>query len=299
MAKPKALVKQMTLAEFRAQFPHEDACRDYLTERRWQDGVRCPRCDNDKVYALPSKPHHWQCQQCAKSGYRFSVLVGTIFENTNVPLTTWFEVIYYMMTSKKGVSALQIYRQMGFGSYRTAWSMCHRIRAGLADESFHQLTGFVEMDEAYIGGKDKWKHHDKKGDGPRGGKGKMTVLGAVQRGGKVIARAVDKVDSRVLAEFIRETISHRVSLLSTDDSPMYPTVVGVPRKSVNHSKGEYVVGAIHTSTIEGFWSQFKRVVVGTFHKVTAKYLPLYVAEFEFRYNNRLNPDIFGAAVATV
>ena len=166
--------------------------------------------------------------------------------------------------------------------------------------SFQQLAGFVEIDEAYIGGKDKWKHKDKKGEGPRGGKGKMAVIGAAERGGNVVARVIQRVDGRTLGRFVREVVSNRVSLLSTDDGSMVPFhMAGIKRGTVNHSKGQYVVGAIHTNTIEGFWSQFKRGVVGTFHKVTAKYLPLYVAEFEFRYNNRKNPDIFGAAVATV
>lgn len=294
------MVRQMTLAEFRAAFPTDAACKDYLMAKRWPEGVRCPRCDAPEPYALPSKPHHWQCHRCSKQGYRFSVTVGTIFENTNIPLTVWFEVIYYMMTSKKGVSALQIQRQMGLGSYRTAWSMCHRIRAGMADESFRQLAGFIEVDEAYIGGKDKWKHQNKKGGGPRGGKGKMIVVGAAERGGNVVARVIQRVDGRTLGSFVREVVSNKVSLLSTDDGSFLPFAMpGITRGTVNHKNGQYVVGAIHTNTIEGFWSQFKRGVVGTFHKVTAKYLPLYVAEFEFRYNNRKNPDIFGAAVATV
>jgi transposase-like protein len=295
----KKTVKQMTLSELRSRFATETHCRDYLVSRRWPDGVACPRCTNPAVYALPSKAHHWQCHSCAPRGYRFSVLVGTIFENTNIPLTTWFEVIWMMMTAKKGISALQVQRQLGIGSYRTAWSMCHRIRAGMADESLRQLTGFVEIDEAYIGGKDEWKHHDKKGGGSRGGKGKMPVIGAVQRGGDVIARAIDKVDSRTLGEFMKEVLSHRVSLLSTDSSTRYPLFPNLKVGRVNHTKKQYVVGAIHTNTIEGFWSHFKRGVVGTFHKVTHKYLALYVAEFCFRYNKRLNADIFGAAVAAV
>src|SRR5262249_15540274 len=149
---PKA--KPMTMAEFNSKFPSEDACRSYLVARRWPQGVRCPRCDHDKVYEL-TKEYHWQCQNCTEDGYRFSVLVGTVFENTNVPLTQWFKVIYLMLVSKKGISALQIQRMLGFGSYRTAWYMCHRIRAAMGKPEFHQLMGFVEVDETFVGGKAK------------------------------------------------------------------------------------------------------------------------------------------------
>jgi transposase-like protein len=192
----------MTLAELRAKFATERACKLDLARKRWPEGiVRCPRCNHDKVYALTFKAFHWQCHQCAEKGYRFSVLTGTIFENTNVKLTIWFEVIYYMMMSKKGISALQIQKMMGLGSYRTAWSMCHRIRAGMADEQFQQLTGIVGMDEAYVGGKDEWKHRNKKGRGPRGPKGKIPVIGAVERDGNVVARVIDRVDSKTIAQF--------------------------------------------------------------------------------------------------
>src|SRR5205823_1552514 len=151
------------------------------------------------------------------------VLVGTIFENTNKDLREWFRVIHLMLTSKKGISALQVMRYMGFGSYKTAWLMCHKVRTALRDKEFRKLVGIVEVDETWIGGKAKNKH-----------KGRV----------------------------------------------------------IRHSRDEYVAGAIHSNTIEGFWSIIKRGVMGTFHKVSKKYLPLYVAEFQFRYNNRKNADIF-------
>ncbi|MGP8051144.1 MAG: IS1595 family transposase [Desulfobaccales bacterium] len=287
-------VRQMTLAEFEAMFPDDDACKAYLASRRWPKGVRCPRCGSDKVYKL-SRSWHWQCR-CTTTGYRFSVLVGTIFENTNYPLQTWFKVIYLMLSSKKGISALQIHRMIGTGSYSTAWSMCHRIRAGLSNEEFRKLVGFVEVDETFVGGKAKNKHRNKRGGG-RGPSGKTPVVGAVSRGGKVVARVVDNVDTETLDEFVNETVSHKVSLISTDDASCYRNLDSwCDHGVVHHAQGEYVCGAVHTSTIDSFWSMMKRGIVGTFHKVSKKYLQLYVAEFEFRYNNRKNPDIFGAAI---
>lgn len=292
--------RPMTMKQFDALFPHEDACRKYLFSRRWLNGVKCPRCGNEKVYELEHKEWHWQCHECADDGYRFSLLVGTIFENTNTSLKDWFKVIYLMLSSKKGMSALQIQRMMGFGSYRTAWHMCHRIRAGLGNVEFRKLVGFVEVDETYIGGKAKNKHGGRGPGGlggPRGVAGKVPVIGAVQRKGNVVARVLDNTSIATMDAFVHEAVSHKISLLSTDDHAGYRYVGrDLPHKMVRHSAGEYVVGAVHTQTIEGFWSIVKRGVVGTFHKVSRKYLPLYVNEFEFRYNNRNNADIFGAAI---
>ena len=284
----------MTLAELEAKFPDEDSCKAYLASRRWPDGVRCPRCGSDKVYEL-SRAWHWQCR-CSTSGYRFSVLVGTIFENTNYPLQIWFKVIYLMLSSKKGISALQIHRMIGTGSYSTAWSMCHRIRAGLNNAEFRKLVGFVEVDETFIGGKAKNKHSNKRGGG-RGPSGKTPIIGAVSRKGKVVAKVIDNVDTKTLDNFVHETVSNKVSLISTDDNSGYRFLDRCFNHGVvHHATGEYVCGAVHTNTIDSFWSLIKRGIVGTFHKVSKKYLQLYVAEFEFRYNNRKNPDIFGAAI---
>jgi transposase-like protein len=300
MAKHPKPVSQMTEKQFDDLFPagDEDACKVYLKARRWPNGVACPRCDNTKVYELKSRPFHWQCQACDPNGYRFSVIAGTVFENTNKPLRDWFKVTHLMMTSKKGISARQLWRYMGFGSLKTAWYMAHRVRAALIEPE-KKLGGIVEVDETWIGGKAKNKHANKQGTG--GGpvaSGKTPIIGAVSRKGNVVARVLSRVNRNAAETFVRETVSNRVSLLATDESIAYKRLrFRYPHQSVNHAAGQYVVGAVHTNTIEGFWSIFKRGIVGSFHKVSAKYLPLYVAEFQFRYNNRNNPDIFGAAVA--
>lgn len=295
MAKP---VHQMTIGQWEKAFPHDDACRAYLQANRWQSGVVCPRCGSTRCYELATMPFKWECPDCSPGGYRFSVLVGTIFENTKVSLRTWFRVIHMMLTSKKGVSALQVHRTIGTGSYRTAWYMCHRIRAGLADREFRKLVGIVEVDETFVGGKDKNRHWDKKSGGVGGqNTNKFIVIGAVERKGSVVARMIERTDTSTFDSFVRQTVSDKVSLLATDEHSGYRHLSNdFPHGFIRHGSGQYVMGAIHTNTIEGFWSILKRGVVGTFHKVSKKYLPLYVAEFEFRYNNRGNADIFRTAI---
>ncbi|HSS47220.1 MAG TPA: IS1595 family transposase, partial [Burkholderiales bacterium] len=215
-AKKHLRIHQMTVGDFDRLFPHDDACKAYLFNHRWPEGVRCPRCGTEKVYEVPFKAWHWQCKQCADDGYRFSVLVGTIFENTNKPLRDWFRVMHMMLTSKKGISALQIYRVMGFGSYNTAHLMCNKIRVALGNVEFKKLVGYVEVDETFVGGKAKNKHKGKGGRGDFGGTGrtsKTAVIGAVQRKGNVVARVIDNVDAITLGAFVREAVSHKVSLL--------------------------------------------------------------------------------------
>jgi hypothetical protein len=193
-------IHQLTVAQFETMFPNEDACKAYLKARRWPEGVRCPRCANPAVYDLPSRAWHWQCTKCApggSTGYRFSVIAGTIFENTNKPLRDWFRVIHLMLTSKKGISARQIHHYMGFGSYSTAWYMAHRIRAALfADEPAAKLGGIVEVDETFVGGLAKNRHWDKRGGGGGTGgvgSGKIPVVGAVSRKGNAVCRVIENV----------------------------------------------------------------------------------------------------------
>src|SRR5215471_9331571 len=162
MANRPKPVHQLTAAEFDRVFPDEDACAHYLVARRWPQGIYCPRCGNIKIVPVSTMPFHWQCKECAPATtYRFSHITGTIFENTNKPLRDWYRVAHLMLTSKKGMSAMQIFRYMGFGSYKTTWEMCHKIRTTLI-EDVEKLGGIVEVDESFIGGKDKNKHWRKR-----------------------------------------------------------------------------------------------------------------------------------------
>ncbi len=200
--KPLTTQPNITLAELKRDFASEDACKALLRDMRWPDGVKCPRCQSAKVYTLKARPFHWVCKtkECGgRNAYRFSVITKTIFENTNYPLTAWFEVIYLMGQSKKGISALQIHRQIGSGDYRTAWYMLQRIRAAMQDKDFPKLMGQVEVDETYIGGLNRNRHFNKKVKG-RGPSGKTTVIGAISRKGNVVCKVIEDTSTETMIE---------------------------------------------------------------------------------------------------
>jgi transposase-like protein len=298
--KPLTTQPSMTLAQLRERFKKEDDCKAFIRAARWPNGVRCPRCGNEKVAELAKRPWHWQCRQCAKNGYRFSVTTGTVFENTKYPLRTWFEVGYLICQSKKGISALQIHRQIGSGDYRTAWFMCHRLRAAMKNEEFRKLTGKVEIDETYVGGKNAnrplSKRFELKG---RGAVGKTTVIGAISRKGNVVAKVIENTSTATMTRFVRQTVDSKVDLVATDEGAGYKRLAPeFPHQTVDHKALEYVRGEVHTNNIESFWSLLKRGVIGTFHNVSKDYLPLYLNEFAFRHNERQNPDIFEKLISS-
>src|SRR5271163_3563325 len=235
-AKQPKQIHQLTSAQFDAMFPigDEDACKAYLKARRWPDGVHCPRCGNPKVYDLKTRKWHWQCEQCAPDGYRFSIIAGTVFENTNKPLRDWFKVAHLMLTSKKGMSARQIGRYMGFGSVKTAWLMGHKIRTALIERDMDKLGGIVEVDETYVGGKAINKHGKVSGEGG-GHRSKTPIIGAVQRKGNVVARVLSRVTTETAENFVREVVSNKVSLLATDESKVYHWLTDYTHKTVRHS----------------------------------------------------------------
>jgi hypothetical protein len=203
-----------TIDAFDRQFPTEESCKQFLVEMRWPNGVECPRCGNKGVYTLHTRPFNWLCkaQNCGgKNGYRFSVLTHTIFENTKKPLKLWFKVGYLMLVGKKGISALQIHRVI-FGEdsgsdYRTSWYMCMRWRAAMKGDYVGPLTGEVEIDETFVGGKEKNKHKFGRGKLGRGTAGKVAVIGAIARKGMVVAKVIQNTDTPTLDRFVRSTVA--------------------------------------------------------------------------------------------
>jgi transposase-like protein len=292
-----------TFNQLLAQFKTEDDCKRFLVAKRWPDGViKCPRCANTKVFHVTHRPFHWICKgkDCGgRNGYRFSVITKTIFENTKYPLRTWFQVMFIMGHAKKGISAHQIYRMMGTGSYKTAWYMCTRIRAAMKD-NLGQLLGEVEVDETFVGGKAANMHASKRRSLDLAGtKGKIPVIGAISRKGNVVCKMIENTDTPTLDSFVRHVADKTgVRLLATDEHSGY-RLLGhdYNHRVVRHGQGEYVVGTTHTNSIESFWSLLKRGIMGSYHKVSKTYLPLYLNEFQFRFNNRKNPDIFDLIVA--
>ncbi len=274
----------ISLVDLMQHFPTDEKCRTMLEELRWPDGVRCPHCNGVKNYR--TKRDQFFCDTCS---YQFSVTSGTIFHDTHLPLQKWFLTIWLVTHSKKGISANQVKRTIGV-SYKTAWYLCHRIRAAMTEHDAPQLNGTVEVDETFIGGKLKGR-----GTG-RGAylKNKAIVIGVIQRGGKVRLQVIDRTDRKTLHRFIKDHTAPDTEVIVTDDWRAYRGIGDHDTKHeiVNHSAKEYVRGDIHTNGIENVWSLLKRSVTGTYHKLSVKHLDAYLDELEWRFNNRENPYLF-------
>jgi transposase-like protein len=248
-----------TFEQFDKDFPTDDACKAYIVQRRWPNGVHCPRCQRkERVYALKIL-YRWTCcnADCGgRKGYRFSVTTGTIFQDTKVSLRIWFKIGYLMLTAKKGISSLQV-RRVIFGEHsgtdwRTAWYICHRWRAAMHGEMF-PLDGAVEVDEAYLGGKQKNRHASVRAKYSGGGAahtGKMTVIGAIARKGNVVAQVIENTSAETLSGFVEKTVSDKVSLIATDEYVGYTDLKHFyPHRTVDHKKREYVRAARFIPTI--------------------------------------------------
>ena len=266
------------------KFRSEDACHAYLERLRWPDGVRCPRCDSDKISRI-KKRRQFDCDECR---YQFSVRVGTIFHDSHLPLWKWFLATYLVCESKKGISSNQLKRMLGV-AYQTAWYLTHRIRAAMKEEhESPSLSGVVEVDETYMGGK-------LKGVGRGGYHGKKEiVIGAVQRGGDVRLSVIKNRGRKELHDFIDKHIDDDTEAIFTDDWEPYKGIAdeNTLHETICHRRNEWVVGNVHTNTVEGVWSLLKRSVIGAYHKLSVKHLPAYLDELEWRFNNRDNPYMF-------
>jgi len=273
------------------------ACIAHLEAVRWGANPICPYCgaiavsrNRDRSRGLTAS--RWKCQRCMRS---FSVTVGTIFHNSHIDLQLWFLLITLMLSAKKGLSAMQAARDLEMRR-PTVWSMMHRVRKSLADDG-KLLAGIVEMDETYVGGKPR--RRNRRSDDLPGGQGVTTkepVVGAIERGGRVRARTVERTEltGDDMAAFFRAVVDPRGTMLTTDASPLYRGFNRfVAHRSINHSEAYSerdmffpLYGATHTNTIDGFWATVKRAIYGQFHHVSRKYLPLYLDEIAYRYNRR-------------
>ncbi len=286
----KEPVQEFNLTELIERFGSEDRCHEYLEDLRWPDGVRCPRCDSDKISRI-TKRRQFDCDGCR---YQFSVRVGTIFHDSKLPLWKWFLAVYMMGESKKSISANQLKRMLGV-SYKTAWYLCHRIRAAMKDEGAELLTGIVEADETYVGGVKRFPAGTSRSHRARHIRdNKAIVLGAVQRGGEVRLRVAPDVRSETIKGFLSDVISDDAEAIYTDSHRSYHGIgdENTVHESVDHSADEWVRGQVHTNTVESVWSLFDRSVIGAYHKLSVKHLPAYLDEAAFRWNNRDNAFLF-------
>lgn len=268
----------------------ERAAVEFMEKQRWGDFPACPRCGDMAVYQMKDSKtgerqanFRWRCKGCEK---QFTVRIGTVFEDSRIELRHWCYAFWRAATSKKGVSALEIHRQTGL-SYKSSLFMLHRIRFAMSDSADGMLSGPVEVDETFVGGKPRYKGNNK-----RGHSGKQAVMALVERGGKVKTQTVANVTAKTLKQIIRDNVHESATIISDENSAYF----GIGDEfdgghhTVNHSKREYARGKVHSNTVEGFFSIVKRGLHGIYHNVSRTHLHRYLSEFEFRYNHRQLDD---------
>ena len=276
-------------------FHDAEKARDWLEARIWKDGRVCPHCGvvdaSTLMQGKTTRPGLYQCNACREP---FTVTVGTLYERSKIPLNKWLAATQLLMSSKKGMSALEIGRLLGV-SPKSSWFLMHRIRESLRETDLAPLGGggkIVEADETFIGGKEKNKHKRLRNKKNIGGQGKEAVFSLVERGGKVRSQRVARVGAATLRPILTAQIDAASSLM-TDDAGQYRKMHKdfARHEVVNHSIDEYVRGDAHTNTIEGYFSILKRGIVGTYHHVSPQHLKRYLAEFDYRYNERQSLEV--------
>lgn len=275
-----------SLIELTDAFPTEEVCLKYLESLIWEDGVVSPFDPESKVYVCSNNRYI-----CKNTGKSFNVKTGTIFENTKLPLRKWFMAIWLVLSHKKGISSLQLSRDIKV-TQKTAWFMLQRIRECLMCKNEGRLENEVEADETFVGGKNKNRHKDKKVKKCQGRsfKDKTPVLGMVERKGEVVTRVIKSTSRSEITPIIQQFVDKR-AVLYTDEWGGYDEIDKFYyHYTVDHGKGQYVNGRIYTNTIEGFWTGLKRGYIGIYHYMSPKHLQRYANEFTFRYNTRKVSD---------
>ena len=284
----------MNLIEVMERFPDQESCIEHLERIRWRGMPICPHCECKKVKRKKEsgvgRVGRWHCKGCGAS---FKVTAGTVFHGTKIPLQKWFMAIALMMNAKKGLSSCQLEQDLDLNQ-KTAWYILTRIRSEMVKKGNFLLQGIIEADETYIGGKPRKPNKREDFEPSKRGRGteKTAVIGAVERGGKVVAQVAEKLTGRRILEFIRSVVNIKDSELMTDEYHAYHAIGREMKHHIVNHQEQFVDGEVHTNTIEGFWSLLKRAWYGSHHHYSTGYTPLYVAERCYVYNYRNLECIF-------
>jgi transposase len=272
-------MQRYTIEGFHRDYPDENACLERLRSRRYPDGSTCEKCDRATKYHRDADRKSYSCQWC---GHHVHPTAGTIFHKSSTPLRLWFYAVFLVAQTRCGISAKQLERELGV-TYKTAWRMFNKIRSMLQDDGDEPLSGTVEMDETYVGGKRRGTNKGRPGKDSH----KTLVFGMIERKGRVVAKAVPNAGQAAIFPHVKKKVLPE-SMVYTDEYAVYTPLQhhGYKHKRVRHKEEVYVAGDVHTNTIEGFWSLLKRGIGGVYHSVSSKHLQSYLDEYTFRYNHR-------------